>query len=77
MENQLSYVITGKFLATHLKKIFTKIWCQDESLRRRKNDKKVKMKGGLGWIRELRGQEQDMSSLAFKWEISRYCMYVI
>ena len=31
-------------------------------LGRRKNDKKVKIKGGLGWIRRLRGQEQDMSS---------------
>ena len=29
-----------------------------------KNDKKAKMKGGLGWIRGLRGHEQDMSSLA-------------
>ena len=39
-----------------------------ESLRRRKTDKKVKTKGGLGWIRGLRGQEQDMSSLALEWE---------
>ena len=38
------------------------------SLRRKKNDKKVKMKGGLGSIRGLRGQEQDMSSLALEWE---------
>ena len=29
-----------------------------------KTPKKVKMKGGLGWIRGSRGQEQDMSSLA-------------
>ena len=26
------------------------------------------MNGGLGWIRGLRGQEQDMSSLALEWE---------
>ena len=25
------------------------------------------MKGGLCWIRGLRGQEQDMSSLALEW----------
>ena len=24
--------------------------------------------GGLGWIRGLRGQEQDMSSLTLEWE---------
>ena len=40
------------------------IWSYDESLGRRKKLQKVKMKGGLGWIRGLRGQEQDMSSLA-------------
>ena len=34
----------------------------------RKKHKKVKMKGELGWIRGLRGQEQDMSSLALEWE---------
>ena len=39
-----------------------------KSQRRKKNDKKAKMKGGLGWIRGLRGQEQDMSSLALEWE---------
>ena len=33
-----------------------------------KNPKKVMMKGGLCWIRGLRGQEQDMSSLALEWE---------
>ena len=37
---------------------------KDESLRRTKNDKQVKMKDGLGWIRGLRGQKQDMNSLA-------------
>ena len=28
----------------------------------------MKMNGGLGWIRGLRGQKQDMSSLALEWE---------
>ena len=28
----------------------------------------MKMNGGLGWIRVLRGKEQDMSSLALEWE---------
>ena len=54
----IKYVITGKLLATHFE------ISSLESLRRRKNEKKVKMKGGQGWIRGLRGQEQDMSSLA-------------
>ena len=36
---------------------------------RKKNaHKKVKMNGGLGWIRGLSEQEQDMSSLALDWE---------
>ena len=39
-----------------------------KSQRRKKNDKKAKVKGGLGWIRGLRGQEQDMSSLTLEWE---------
>ena len=30
---------------------------------KKKNNKKVNKKGGLGWIRGLRGQEQDMNSL--------------
>ena len=34
----------------------------------RKKHKKVKMKGGLGWIKGFRGQEQDMSSLVLEWE---------
>ena len=35
-----------------------------EPEKKEKNDKKAKLKGGLGWIRGLRGQEQDMSSHA-------------
>ena len=35
-----------------------------EPEKKKKNYKKVKIEGGLGWIRGLRGQEQDMSSLA-------------
>ena len=38
-------------------------------MRRRKYDKKMKMNGGLGWIRGLRGQEQD--------ELSRFGMGTI
>ena len=30
--------------------------------------KKVKINGGLGWIRGLRGHEHDMSSLVVEWE---------
>ena len=34
-----------------------------EPEKKKKNDKKVKLKRGLGWILGVRGQEQDMSSL--------------
>ena len=33
-----------------------------------KTRKKVMMNFGLGWIRGLSGQEQDMNSLALEWE---------
>ena len=59
------HVITGKLLATTLCFYFVSL---KHAVRRaqeeEKNDKKAKMKGGLCWIRGLRGQEQDMSSLA-------------
>ena len=32
----------------------------------------MKMNGRLGWIRELRGQEQDMSSLALEYGRDAY-----
>ena len=35
-----------------------------EPEKKKNKHKKVNMKGGLGWIRRLKGQEQDMSSLA-------------
>ena len=38
-------------------------------VRMRKKCKKVNMKGVLGWIRGLRGKEQDISSLALEWEL--------
>ena len=34
----------------------------------KKKHKIKKIKGEIGWIRGLRGQEQDMSSLALEWE---------
>ena len=40
----------------------------DEPEKKKKIRKKVKMNCGLGWIRGLSGQEQDMSSLALEWE---------
>ena len=55
-----------KIVLTWEKKFFFN--CASKSQRRKKNDKKAKMKGGLGWIRGLRGQEQDMSSLTLEWE---------
>ena len=48
--------------------IFTKIYSKDESLRRRKQQQESEDESGLGWIRGLRGKEQDMSSLALEWE---------
>ena len=36
-----------------------------EPEKKKKNDKTAKMKGWLGWIRGLIGQEQDISSLSF------------
>ena len=35
---------------------------------KKKTHKKVKMKGELGWIRGLTGQQQEMSSLTLEWE---------
>ena len=45
-------------------KIFSRYGVRMRARDEEKTPKKVKMKGGLGWIRGLRGQEQDMSSLA-------------
>ena len=75
----LHYVITGKLLATHFHFHFYFLSLKYGVLgepEKKKNDKESKTKGGLGWIRVLRGQEQDVNSLALYWEpfsSNRYC----
>ena len=56
----LTYVITGKLLATHFYFFLSLKYGVT------RNDKKAMMKGRLGWIRGMKGQEQDMSSLALE-----------
>ena len=44
-------------------------------MRMKKKHKKKKIKGEIDWIRGLRGQEQEMSSLALEWE--PFCKLIV
>ena len=57
------YVITGKFTPFYFYFLSLKYGVR-RAREEENNYKKVKMKGGPGWIEGVRGQEQDMSSLA-------------